>query len=254
MISRGFAKDWVVPSMPVNVSALTTSRTGGFSEGKYASFNLANHVGEDNTYVQRNREFLSKTIGCSRICWLEQEHGSTCVVVGGQDLDRTMRGDAAYTEESDVALAVLTADCVPVVMAGEDGRGIAIVHAGWRGIEKGVIDEAFARFRLHSPSQVVAWIGPAIGQNNYEVGPEVMAAICDNIKDSRRFFVSVPFPQFGEKRYFADLSGIVKNKLTSLGISKVSGGEICCFANENFYSYRRDGITGRMATVVWRGK
>ncbi|MAZ45701.1 MAG: hypothetical protein CMD74_03220 [Gammaproteobacteria bacterium] len=254
MVSRNFPKDWVEGRMPKNVRALTTtvSNPSGVSEGPYANFNLATHVGDESRAVQENRKILSEILGVTNIFWLNQEHGTRCVQVEGVGTPSPL-ADGAWTKKSGIALAVLTADCVPIVLADKEGCSIAIAHAGWRGIASGIVDQIVNSISATHLSSIVAWIGPAIGKDYYVIDVEVREAISSSIKGVDDFFVRTVSDQ-SKVKYYADLSGIVSHRLLQLGLKDISGGGICSASDRRFYSYRRDAVTGRMATLVWRDK
>ena len=254
MISQNFPKDWVKGRMPENIKALTTTVSNplGVSEGSYSNFNLAGHVGDKPAAVQKNRKILGEILGISNICWLNQEHGNRCVQVEAVS-NHTPLADGAWTNKTGMALAVLTADCVPIVLADNGGCSIAIAHAGWRGIAAGIVDQIVDSISVAHLSSLVAWTGPAIGKEFYEVSSEVQEAICSTIKGAESFFVQTVCHR-SKVKYHADLSGIVAHRLLQLGLRDISGGSICSASDRRFYSHRRDGVTGRMATLVWREK
>ena len=199
------------------------------------------------TYV-----ILSEILGVTNIFWLNQEHGTRCVQVEGVGTPSPL-ADGAWTKKSGIALAVLTADCVPIVLADKEGCSIAIAHAGWRGIASGIVDQIVNSISATHLSSIVAWIGPAIGKDYYEIDVEVREAISSSIKGVDDFFVRTVSDQ-SKVKYYADLSGIVSHRLLQLGLKDISGGGICSASDRRFYSYRRDAVTGRMATLVWRDK
>jgi YfiH family protein len=225
------------------VRALTTTRRGGFSDRGYASFNLAGHVGDDPRNVARNREKLMAELGLPNPPrWLEQVHG--CGVVD----DRTpgSRADAAITAETGRVCAVLTADCLPVLLCDREGTRVAAVHAGWRGMAAGVIESTIDAMEMPG-DQLLAWLGPAIGPDAFEVGPEVRSAMVATHPEADTAF------RAGEgDRLFMDIYQVARQRLVRKGLGFVGGGDYCTVSQPDlFYSYRRDRITGRMATLIW---
>lgn len=233
--------------LPDGIHAVTTTRLGGFSEAPYSSFNLAHHVGDDLPSVKRNRARLADLLALPAVPqWLSQVHGIQVMRFLEPEV-ATLQADASYTNKPGVPLAIMTADCLPVLIASKDGEELGAAHAGWRGLCDGVIEALAGHFRAR-PDELTVWLGPAIGPEAFEVGAEVRAAfmavdpkaeLCFTAKDNGKFL--------------ADIYGLVKQRLTRLGISSVSGGEYCTVTDkEHFFSYRRDGKTGRMATLIWR--
>ena len=233
--------DWPVPE---TVRAVMTTRRGGFSTGPYASFNLASHVGDDERAVAANRQRLRDALSLpGEPQWLDQVHGRKVAKLSQPVLESA---DAAVAFEPGPVAAVLTADCLPLLLASRAGDRVGIVHAGWRGMVLGVVEAAVAAL-AGDPGDLVAWLGPAIGPAVFEVGGEV-----------RRMFVSMQpesaadfRPGRGQK-YLADLPGLARRRLVACGVTSVHGGEHCTVADPvRFYSYRRDGQTGRMAALIW---
>ncbi len=240
------AAGWPAPAC---VNACVSTRRGGCSTGPWASFNLGAHVGDDPLAVARNRALLAATLALSAAPqWLDQVHG--CTVVEARNDGRLLSADASWTATPGVVCAVLTADCLPVLLTDRAGTEVAAVHCGWRGLATGVL-EAAAR-RLSAPrDELLAWLGPAIGPLAFEVGAEVRAAFLARCDDSA---VRVAFtPQHdGASRYHADLYTLARAELARLGVGQVHGGGWCTYREpESFYSYRRDGVCGRMASLIW---
>lgn len=237
--------DWIVPDWPApkRVRALVTTRAGGTSRGPYASLNLGAHVSDDPAAVERNRERLRASLPADPV-WLQQVHGTE--VVDAATAPPLARADAAVARTRHVVCAVLTADCVPVLLAGGDGDAVAIAHAGWRGLASGVIEAAVARMGVPAAS-VIAWLGPAIGPRAYEVGPEVRAAFV-----RRDAAAAVAFAPGRDDRFVADLFLLARQRLAAAGVAAVYGGGHCTYTEaERFYSYRREPATGRFASLVW---
>ncbi len=232
-------------SAPGNVCAISTTRGAGVSVGPYRSLNLGDHVGDDAGAVAANRERVARALSLPAAPrWLTQVHGSTVVDAGRAGVG--CEADAAWTDRSGVVCAVLTADCVPLALATRCGRRVAAVHVGWRGLAAGVVENAVATL-ADDAGQLVGWMGPAISQRAFEVGPEVRSALAGD-DEALAFFA----PGRAD-RYMADLFGLLRLRLARLGVGEVAGGEHCTYSDPGrFFSYRRDGRCGRMATLVWR--
>lgn len=251
--------DCLIPDWPAppNVLAVCTTRYGGASSGRYASLNLGLHVGDDLQMVANNRLRLQSALGV-RPVFLEQVHGTAMVTLDAQVVDG-MKADAAATEQSGLACTVMVADCLPVLLCDVQGSMIAVAHAGWRGLlgvnGKGVLENAVAGFgpdRLALPDGVLAWLGPCIGPDAFEVGDEVRAAFLSASPKAEECFQ----PKANGK-WLADLPALAKQRLAALGIAQTFGNDggqgWCTFANASrFFSHRRDGVSGRMAACIWR--
>ena len=240
-------EDWIVPDWPAvpRVHAVCTTRHGGHSIGPYRSMNPADHVGDDPAAVQANRQTLQQVLQLpAPPCWLQQVHGTT-VIDAADALEYSVvpAADAAWCTRPGVVCAVLTADCLPVLVCDRAGRRVAALHAGWRGLAAGVIERTIEAMRQPGEA-LMAWLGPAIGPAAYQVGDEVRAAFLKHDKQAQAAFQ--PDPEGGWK---ADLYRLARQRLAESGVTAVYGGEECSYSDaEHFYSYRRDGITGRMAT------
>lgn len=241
------AADW---QSPPGVHACVTTRLGGVSQAPFDSLNLATHVGDNPAAVTENRARLQSLLTLpSAPLWLNQVHG---VAVADESIacaDDCATADAAYTDQPDVVLSVLTADCLSVAFASVDGCELAVAHAGWRGLAAGVLESTLARFKA-SPESIQAWMGPAIGPQHFEVGAEVRAAFMAVLPNAQAAFV--PTGEAG--KYLADLPALARQRLMRAGLKQISGGDLCTVRSPDlFYSYRRDGgRTGRMATLIWR--
>jgi len=240
---------------PKRVRALVTTRRGGVSTGPWGSLNLATHVGDDPVAVAHNRALLRRELGLpAEPVWLEQVHGTQVVALGAgspQDLAPPV-ADAAWTSVAGRVCAVLTADCLPVLLCTADGGAVAAAHAGWRGLAAGVLRTTVAALAV-APSQVLAYLGPAIGPAAFEVGAEVLDIFVANAIDSGHAR-AVPscFVASAPGKYRADIYALARAELAALGVTAVYGGDHCTVAEaDTFFSYRRDGITGRMASLVW---
>ncbi len=236
---------WIRPdwSAPANVHAFTTTRQGGVSAGPWQGLNLGARCGDLASAVDRNRLRLCRALPGAP-GWVHQVHGvAVAALPAGQD----GTADASWTAAEDTVCAILTADCLPVLFCDVGGSCVAAAHAGWRGLLEGVLEATVAALPV-PPAQVLAWLGPAIGQAAFEVGPEVRDAFVGRDAAASAAFV----PGCGD-RWQADLYALARQRLAHLGLLQVSGGGWCTFSDPaRFYSYRRDGVTGRMATVVWR--
>lgn len=234
--------DW--PRHP-RVRACFTTRRGGFSRAPYASFNLAHHVGDDPAAVAANRRLLRESLGLDREpAWLDQVHGTRILRVENPPL--TTCADAAWTDRTGTACAILSADCLPVLFADDRGSCVAAAHAGWRGLAAGVLEATITALPV-APGTLSAWLGPAIGPAAFEVGEDVRRAFVQQCPPLRSAF------QAGRgDRYLCDLYAIARARLAEVGVTRVHGGGRCTFSEPaDFYSYRRDGACGRMAALVW---
>jgi YfiH family protein len=246
MTMSWFEADWPAPPGVRALSTLRGDARSGVSKASYGCFNLGDHVGDDPAAVAENRRRLKVGAGLpSEPVWLSQVHG-----IGVADLDSPAapgRADAAITREAVKVCAILTADCLPILFATDSGDTVAAAHAGWRGLAAGVI-EATVRAMGVPPGSLVAWLGPAIGPKHFEVGPEVREAfLAGNAKAGEAFEANA------RGRFMADLAMLARQRLRGLGVSRVYGGRECTFTQaERYYSHRRDGITGRQATLIWR--
>ena len=239
--------DWPAPA---SVLALSTTRSGGHSRPPYESFNLAHHVGDDPVAVNANRALLAGPLPPgSAVQWLNQVHGALVIPAGGDGA--LPEADASCTSETGIACAVMTADCLPVLFCTRAGDQVAAAHAGWRGLVGGVLEATVAAMGA-APAGIMAWLGPAIGPAAFEVGPEVREAFLaaaggDRQATDRCFLPSGTRPG----HYLADLYGLARVRLHLAGIGDIYGGYFCTFGeNERFYSYRRNGQTGRMVSLV----
>jgi YfiH family protein len=232
--------DWVAPP---GVCAYTTTRVGGVSKAPFDSLNLALHVGDDPVHVARNRELLQQLNLPAEPCWINQTHGTHAVTL---ELDSSRDADAAITRLPGVVAVVMTADCLPILVCNRDGGEVAAVHAGWRGLQAGVIQRTLASMESCS-EQLQAWIGPGISQQNFEVGGEVRSAFIDSIQDAESFF-----KENRKGHWLCDLAGLAERVLKSQGVVDVYRDPGCSYREaERFFSYRRNATTGRMASLIW---
>lgn len=240
--------DWPAPT---NVIALVTTRCGGVSRPPYAGFNLAHHVGDRQESVATNRASLQKRAGDVPIAWVRQVHGSRTVdagnVVGAADVPEA---DAIRLRGGEAG-AVMTADCLPVLVVDRAGHEALVIHAGWRGLVAGVIESAIAAMNS-SPSDLMAWLGPAIGPCHFEVGDEVRTAF---LKAGDGHCAGAFRPAGESGQWMADLYELARIRLREAGVESLYGGGFCTFCDESrFYSFRRDGTTGRMAALICLNK
>lgn len=238
--------DWAVPA---RVKSVSTTRQNGHSEGCWKNLNLGQHVGDDPSSVARNRGLLSKRYSLpDEPVWLNQVHGNDVIKASRQG-DRHPVADAVWTNQPGVVLSIMTADCLPVLFSTKSGEVIAAAHAGWRGLAAGILQKTVTALPA-SASDVVAWLGPAIGPSHFEVGSEVRASFVG--VDST--FHSCFSPSGSSKRkYYADIFELARRSLQRVGVVEIFGGGVCTFSDrERFYSHRRDsGATGRMASLIW---
>jgi len=231
--------DWPAP---VNVRALMTTRAGGVSAAPWASLNLGDHVGDDPAHVAANRARLRDVLPAEP-AWLKQVHSARVVEAGGGDIE----ADASFTRTPGQVCAVLTADCLPVLFCDRAGSVVAAAHAGWRGLAGGVLEATVAAMAV-PPNEILAWMGAAIGPQAFEVGDDVRAAFMARHPDTAAAFV----PQGAPGKWLADIYALARFRLAHAGVQAVSGGGRCTFGeSETFFSYRRDGVTGRLAAVIW---
>jgi YfiH family protein len=229
--------DWPAPA---NVRAFITTRAGGYSKGAFSSLNLGPHCGDDPLTVRRNRDELVSQLPVEPP-WLKQVHGKRVISYSRATAEET-EADGLVSSSPGQVCAVLTADCLPVLFCNRSGSRVAAAHAGWRGLAQGVLQSTIREMN-EAPEEIIAWLGPAIGPKNYEVGDEVRNAFPG---EHERYFTNT-----GD-RWLLDLYGVARHLLSQLGITGIHGGRYCTFSDsERFFSYRRDGICGRMASVIW---
>jgi YfiH family protein len=238
-----FRPDWPAPP---GVNSLMTSRRGGVSAAPWASFNLGDHVGDEPGHVAANRARLREHLPAEP-GWLTQVHSARVVELGR---DSGREADAAFTRQAGQVCAVLTADCLPLLFCDRGGSVVAAAHAGWRGLAEGVLEATVAAMRT-PPADILAWMGAAIGPQAFEVGDEVRQAFVARHPATAMAFV--PHPASGKSpKWLADIYQLARIRLNHAGVQAIYGGGRCTFSEaESFYSYRRDGVTGRMAALIW---
>ena len=236
----------IIPNWPApkNVKAFASTRVGGFSTAPYQGLNLGAHVGDDLSIVEKNRDWLAQEAKMpSAPIWLNQTH-STVVAQVSDPITQVLDADGVFTSASQVVCSAMTADCLPVLLTNTQGTQVAAVHAGWRGLANGIVENALELFS----GEVMAWLGPAIGPQAFEVGDDVLQAFVDFDSQAHQAFT----PRDVEGKWLADMSKLATQRLNKLGIAQVFDSGLCTFQHkEDFYSYRRDGVTGRQATFIW---
>jgi hypothetical protein len=251
------ASDWLTPQWDADarVGARMTTRVGGVSAPPWDSMNLGMGSGDAPDAVRHNRERFAEAIGTTPV-FLRQVHGERVVRLDADSaLASVEAADASWTREPGVACAVLVSDCLPVLLAAPQARAVGAAHAGWRGLAAGVLErcaQAVCGGASCEPHELVAWLGPCIGADAFEVGADVLVAFgVEPAAVSRERFRYQPRPD-GDPRWRADLAGLARDRLAALGVRRVSGGTWCTVQDRSrFFSFRRDGVTGRMAAVVW---
>ncbi|HEY5602489.1 MAG TPA: peptidoglycan editing factor PgeF [Gammaproteobacteria bacterium] len=244
--------DWIIPQWPAppRVRACTTTRIGGVSQGVFASMNLGDKSEDNIVAIAKNRNQLSRVLRLpGEPCWLYQSH-SNRVVRLYDDTGVNLNADASYTTIADKVCVVLTADCLPVLLCAKDGSAVAAIHAGWRGLANGVLDNTIStllHFAKCQPGNLIAWLGPAIGPAVFEVGDDVRSAFIKTLPHAAAAFRPVT-----QGKWLADMYLLARQRLERMGVTEIFGGNFCtAIQYEKFYSYRRDQETGRMATLIW---
>jgi YfiH family protein len=232
--------DWPAPA---NVKALQTTRAGGISSTPYDSLNLGDHVGDVPLAVAHNRMLLN-TLLPSEPVWLEQAHGT--LVANADHASCLPQADACIARHHAAVCVVMTADCLPVLLCDKQGSVVGAAHAGWKGLAAGVIEATVQEMKV-APQNLMGWLGPAISQDAFEVGDEVRAAFVTAQPQAASAFIPG-----SHGKWFADLYALARLRLNALGITQIYGGDYCTYRErEYFFSYRRDGATGRMGTFIW---
>ena len=234
--------DW---PQPKNIGSCSTTRIGGVSLPPFDSLNLGCHVNDDLNAVSENRRRLVSLAQLpQQPLWLEQVHGTNVLHLDNGTI-KSKQADAVYTNRVGQVCAIMTADCLPVLFCNKNGTEVAAAHAGWRGLCHGVLENTVAQFSC-PPDEIMAWLGPAIGAKKFEVGAEVREAFLNQSSE-----LSLAFTSHGDK-YLADIYLLARKKLQAVGVLSIYGGSFCTVTEENrFFSYRREGKTGRMASLIW---
>ncbi|MWP48659.1 MULTISPECIES: peptidoglycan editing factor PgeF [unclassified Gilliamella] len=242
---------------PKNVHALTTTRIGGVSMAPFTSLNMGSRIGDNLTHVTQNRQRVIQAEQIpSEPYWLTQTHSTIVLDISQNPLktatgnipNQTTEADGSYTNQPKQVSVVLTADCLPVLFCTTKGDEVAAAHAGWRGLCNGILEETVKKF-ASPPSNIIAWLGPAISAKKFEVGIEVkeqFESIDRNAKTAFKLINPI------EQKYLADLYLIAKQRLQAMGVTKIFGGDFCTYTEQDtFFSYRRESKTGRMASMIW---
>ncbi|HET7776236.1 MAG TPA: peptidoglycan editing factor PgeF [Azospira sp.] len=236
----GFVPDWPAPP---RVQSLQTTRMGGVSPAPYANLNLGDHVGDSLENVAANRARLRPWLP-TEPCWLQQVHGTA--VANADAGDRGREADAVVARQPGSVCAIMTADCLPVLFCDREGTVVGAAHAGWRGLAAGVLENTVAAMGV-APERLLAWLGPAIGPGAFEVGPEVKEVF--EKADPR---ASQAFAPALSGKYLANIYALARLRLAALGVGAIYGGDACTVSNpQTYFSYRRDQVCGRMATLIW---
>lgn len=236
--------DWLVPDWPApkNVRAGTSLRGRGKSSGAYASLNLATHVGDDEQRVLQNRQLLGLPY---EPVWLEQVHSKTVINVAEYQ-GQTPKADASFSILKHQPCVVMTADCLPLLVTDRQASCVAAIHAGWRGLVDGIIETTLQALPVKQ-SELMVWLGPAIGPQAYEVGSDVRDAFIEHDVEA-----DTAFRQTDESHWLMDIYQLARQRLNNLGVEQIYGGDFCTYTDdERFYSFRRDNVTGRMASIIW---
>ncbi|UJF18936.1 peptidoglycan editing factor PgeF [Vibrio sp. SS-MA-C1-2] len=268
---------WITPNWPApsNVNALMTTRQDGVSLAPFHSFNLGAHVGDNLEHVTENREQLINLATLpTPPRWLNQTHSTTVINLDLPTDTDLPNGDASFTKQKNVVSTIMTADCLPLLICNKQGTQVAAVHAGWRGLVDGVIEETIATFDVE-PSELMVWLGAAIGSEAFEVGNDVRDAfITSDPKAAAGFTMKASTESLSQEnsiskmlkheddlidsanqKWFSDIYFLAELRLNHLGIHDIYGGEFCTYKQkDSFFSYRRDGQTGRMASLIWLTK
>ncbi|MCH9637522.1 MAG: peptidoglycan editing factor PgeF [Candidatus Rickettsiella isopodorum] len=234
--------DWPAPSW---IKAYTTTRLGGVSQSPYVSLNIAMHVGDNLDDVTKNRQLLQKYLYLKKsIIWLEQIHGNSAI--SADDPIDSLAADAIYSRTGQTVCAVQTADCLPLLICSSNSYCVAAIHAGWKGLSSGIIENTIRALDL-PPREILVWLGPAIGPQAFTVGEEVFQSFIDKDQAAETAFQPVK-----NKRWQANLYKLAQQRLLKLGITSIYGGNSCTYSDKlRFFSYRRDQITGRMLSLIW---
>lgn len=240
-----FPGDWIIPDWPAPsaVRAAVSGRQGGVSQGAYASLNLGDHVGDAPEAVAENRQRL-RTWLPAEPRWLRQIHGVT--VVDAEVVRHPPEADGSVTRLPGVVCAVLVADCLPVLLCDDAGSVVGVAHGGWRGLAAGVLEQTLDRMAV-APASLMAYLGPAIGPEHFQVGDEVRSAFLEGHPEAASAFCAqIP------GKWLGNLYELARQRLIAAGVRRIHGGSRCTFAEaDRFYSYRREGATGRMAALIW---
>lgn len=236
--------DWLIPDWPApaRVKACVTTRAGGVSLAPFDSLNLGDHVDDDPQAVAENRRRLTDRFSMQP-AWLKQVHGIDVVEA---DPSVVATADASWTATPGIACSAMTADCLPALFCDRAGTRVAAAHAGWRGLAAGVLEATLDSLKV-APEDVLVWLGPAIGPQAFEVGPEVRDAFVRHLPPTEQAFV----PSHNPGKFMADIYTLARLRLAACGVTAVYGGGFCTVSDPRFYSYRRSPRTGRFASLIW---
>ncbi|AOS41130.1 laccase [Pseudomonas brassicacearum] len=236
--------DWLIPDWPApaRVKACVTTRAGGVSLAPFDSLNLGDHVGDDPVAVAENRRRLTDQFAITP-AWLQQVHG---IAVVEADPAQVAAADASWTDTPGIACTAMTADCLPVLFCNRAGTRVAAAHAGWRGLANGVLEATLDSLAVPA-DEILAWLGPAIGPQAFEVGPEVREAFIAQLPQAAQAFTASP----NAGKFLADIYALARLRLAARGVTAVYGGGLCTVTDPRFFSYRRKPRTGRFASLIW---
>ncbi|WP_339492080.1 peptidoglycan editing factor PgeF [Pseudomonas sp. EA_15y_Pfl2_R67] len=236
--------DWLIPDWPASarVKACVTTRAGGVSLAPFDSLNLGDHVGDDPTAVAENRRRLTDQFAITP-AWLQQVHG---IAVVEADPSQVATADASWTDTPGIACTAMTADCLPVLFCNRAGTRVAAAHAGWRGLANGVLEATLDSFAVPA-DEILAWLGPAIGPQAFEVGPEVREAFIVQLPQAAQAFAA----SRNTGKFLADIYALARLRLAAHGVTAVYGGGLCTVTDPRFFSFRRNPRTGRFASLIW---
>ncbi|WP_339481657.1 peptidoglycan editing factor PgeF [Pseudomonas sp. RL_5y_Pfl2_73] len=236
--------DWLIPDWPASarVKACVTTRAGGVSLAPFDSLNLGDHVGDDPTAVAENRRRLTDQFAITP-AWLQQVHG---IAVVEADPSQVATADASWTDTPGIACTAMTADCLPVLFCNRAGTRVAAAHAGWRGLANGVLEATLDSFAVPA-DEILAWLGPAIGPQAFEVGPEVREAFIVQLPQAAQAFAA----SRNTGKFLADIYALARLRLAARGVTAVYGGGLCTVTDPRFFSFRRNPRTGRFASLIW---
>ncbi len=234
--------DWPAPD---TVKAVSTTRQGGFSKPPFESLNLGLHVGDSANKVEKNRNYLIETAQLpAHPRWLNQVHGTT--VSTANTWQNGDEADAIISTVANQVCTIMTADCLPILLCNQQGDTVAAIHAGWRSLADGIIEKTLLQFN-HAPQEIMVWLGPAIGPTQFEVGTDVYHTFTQHSQQAQQAFV-----QIDATHYLANIYQLAKQRLNARYIHSIYGGDFCTVTESNqFFSFRRDGITGRMVSMIW---
>ncbi|MFK5984868.1 MAG: peptidoglycan editing factor PgeF [Pseudomonadota bacterium] len=251
----------IIPRWPIpdSVKSIVTTRKNGFSQPPYDSFNLASHVNDNLAHVQQNRDKLNQLLA-TPAKWLNQIHSLNIIEFDEfnhiSNKNKIIDADGVYSLKRNQVCSILTADCLPILFCSKDGSAIAAIHAGWKGLAMGIINQAIKTLSATSKlpaEQFLVWLGPAISKQHFEVGLDVKLQFINNNPAYKTAFTKKLNQPTKENKYLADIYQLARINLQQLGVTAIYGGDFCTYADpQRFFSYRRDGFTGRMAALIWK--